>query len=411
MYIFHFLILIFTINSNHRVIKPNTVIQQQLLNQTQPNKTEPKSASIGTNYFVAKTGSDNNTGTSVSPFLTIQKAANVVNPGDTVFVRDGNYTSSAVQVVSVKSSGTAISPIVFRSETKWGAVIQKSSTILTTESAISFNSRVAYVKIENFEIRNISFWAIYIPEGCNHIEIRGNKIHDIGKVCTDSDMGLVGLNLYKCSDITVEGNRMHDIGRYASGENGCKTTNQYYMNHDHAIYAEGVTGLKINNNIFYNIKAGWCVHVFSGTGLVSSDISILNNTFAFSNIYRKGQVVIFDVNNLLIANNIFYLTNEVAVNLPKVTTQSHCIIKNNITYGGTITSVIPSGFTIINNIDNTDPKMVSPSTYDFRLQSKSPAINSGINVGLTTDYLKKAVGGLPDIGAFKYTDSIEPAVN
>jgi len=360
-----------------------------------------KAGTTGTNYYVAKTGNDNNAGTSSSPFLTIQKAANIVNPGDSVIVRDGNYTSSAVEVLSITRSGTASSPIVFKSEHKWGAVLYKSSTTLTTESAISFNGKVSYVKVENFEIRNIVFWNIYIPAGCNHIEIRGNNIHDIGRICTDTDMGLVGMYLEGCSDIIVEGNIFHDIGRYASGENGCSNSNQYYMNHDHAIYIEGASRIRINNNIFYNNKSGWDIHMYSGTGLFSADVSILNNTFAFQNPNRDGFMVIFYATNTLIENNIFYSPRNVAVNLSGIGAGSTGTIRNNITYGAVAASVTPSGFTITNNLNNTDPKMTSPSTFDFRLLSTSPAINAGIDVGLTCDFLKCTLIGLPDMGAYE----------
>ena len=42
-------------------------------------------------YYVAKTGSDNNSGTKESPFLTIQAAANVAQAGDVITVRQGVY--------------------------------------------------------------------------------------------------------------------------------------------------------------------------------------------------------------------------------------------------------------------------------------------------------------------------------
>lgn len=50
-------------------------------------------------YYVATNGSDGGTGQSLSdPFRTIQKALNVVQPGDTVWVRGGTYRESAQAV-------------------------------------------------------------------------------------------------------------------------------------------------------------------------------------------------------------------------------------------------------------------------------------------------------------------------
>ena len=46
----------------------------------------------GTNYYVSKTGSDTNSGLSVSgAFLTIQRAMDVVGPGGVVTVAGGIY--------------------------------------------------------------------------------------------------------------------------------------------------------------------------------------------------------------------------------------------------------------------------------------------------------------------------------
>src|SRR5688572_5954217 len=42
-------------------------------------------------FYVAPTGKDTNPGTAPAPWLTIQRAANTVNPGDTVIVRPGVY--------------------------------------------------------------------------------------------------------------------------------------------------------------------------------------------------------------------------------------------------------------------------------------------------------------------------------
>lgn len=50
------------------------------------------SASIwATEYHVAKTGSDQNDGSAASPFLTINKAAMILKPGDVVTVHEGVY--------------------------------------------------------------------------------------------------------------------------------------------------------------------------------------------------------------------------------------------------------------------------------------------------------------------------------
>jgi len=44
-----------------------------------------------TEYHVAKIGSDRNSGTLDSPFLTIQAASNLAQPGDMITVHQGIY--------------------------------------------------------------------------------------------------------------------------------------------------------------------------------------------------------------------------------------------------------------------------------------------------------------------------------
>lgn len=60
-------------------------------------------------YFVSTTGSDFSAGTLNAPFQTIQRAANLARPGDTVLIRGGTYH----EMVAPARSGTAGAPITF----------------------------------------------------------------------------------------------------------------------------------------------------------------------------------------------------------------------------------------------------------------------------------------------------------
>ena len=63
-------------------------------------------------YVDVNGGKDNSDGSSANPFSTIQKAANVVKPGDTVIIRPGIYYEN----VELKTNGTKDAPIVFKAE-------------------------------------------------------------------------------------------------------------------------------------------------------------------------------------------------------------------------------------------------------------------------------------------------------
>ncbi|MBN1223332.1 MAG: DUF1565 domain-containing protein, partial [Candidatus Aminicenantes bacterium] len=60
-------------------------------------------------YHVALTGNDSNPGSSVSPWRTIQHAANSVVPGATVTIHEGSYEEEVV----FANSGTADASITF----------------------------------------------------------------------------------------------------------------------------------------------------------------------------------------------------------------------------------------------------------------------------------------------------------
>ena len=60
---------------------------------------------------------------------------------------------------------------------------------------------------------------------------------------------------------------------------------------------------------------------------------------------------------------------------------------------------------------SSDPKYISPATYNYALQSNSPDINSGAFVGINSDYLGNPIYGTPDIGAFEYYPQFNADIN
>jgi hypothetical protein len=68
-----------------------------------------------TTYYVSSIlGSDNNAGTTATaPLASLQAAADLVHPGDTVLVMNGTYTNGGNDVLTISTSGTAGAPIIF----------------------------------------------------------------------------------------------------------------------------------------------------------------------------------------------------------------------------------------------------------------------------------------------------------
>ena len=77
--------------------------------RTGPDAVEGlESRTLLSTYYVSTSGSDSADGQSLSsPFKTIQQAANVAEPGDTVLVRGGTYRETVTPAHSGTSSGPA----------------------------------------------------------------------------------------------------------------------------------------------------------------------------------------------------------------------------------------------------------------------------------------------------------------
>ena len=102
-------------------------------------------------YYLSKTGNDDNDGVTVdSSWASFSYAWNVLQPGDTLLVRDGTYD----ETLSPTVSGTADLPITILAENRGGAVIQKTQD----GSAISITSTsaqtIAYITIDGFIARS-----------------------------------------------------------------------------------------------------------------------------------------------------------------------------------------------------------------------------------------------------------------
>jgi len=157
-------------------------------------------------------------------------------------------------------------------------------------------------------------------------------------------------------------------------------------------YKTAVRNLQFYNNVMLqtvpNINpAGSSGIMFSmATSDATAGIIVLkNNIIQVSNglsLTRSGQLT---GANLTHTNNIYKLSNGTVTNF---------------TLGST--EISTSG-TIWTNTSNTNPL-----NWDYRLTNTSPAINSGVNVGLTKDFIGNSVSNTPSIGIYQYGGSVAP---
>ena len=376
----------------------------------------------GTTYYVSPTGNDSNPGSETSPFRTIQRAANVVNPGDSVIVEDGTYTgtgagtpcASSVQpsVVCLARGGTSTAPVTFRARNHLGAKIDGRSNA----STYGFNFLADFIRIEGFDIFGMgnatNDAAGIVIYGAGHdVVIKRNAIHDIGRLCASHQYGMNGIFVQNAR-VRIEGNHIYDIGRFAAGENGCSPSNAYYKNHDHGIYvngnsdgdAPGARDILIANNLFTNIARGWAVQVYPGT---VANLSILHNTFAEPNPYNVGHIIVAaSTTSARIMNNVFYEPTTAGIYFYSGT-HTGMKVTHNLS-SRAISDRTPAGVTFTSNQASTDPLLTS---FEYEPRSSSPAIDRGVTLADVPQDIQGGVrpsGAAADVGAYEVPSTTSP---
>jgi hypothetical protein len=377
--------------------------------------------------YVATTGDDRNDGRSKSrAFQNIQKAADVVEPGDVVCVLDGVYGSGGkTYPLNIRRSGTPEAWITFKAESKWRAILDGQRDC---HSYINFQAPVSYIRVEGFEIRNTNSGGIWVQRnfddpsnGTHHIAIQGNYVHNIGNNPVDAPSGqgiFVGSMNHH---ITIDGNLWHDIGT---------THPTHRLVHDHALYISGWDPgpshhISVTNNIMYNI---------SGMALTlgCEDCLVSNNIAAWSNTNSSGGSALLSIRedhghrNITIQNNIFYqpATNSdgQAAMWAHGSTFENVVVRNNIVFDGSMWLPAQNpNFIMEGNFcredcqeDEIDPEFVAvsndgnPTNDDWHLQSSSPAVDAGISQDAPAhdfEGTSRPQGSNFDIGAYEFVGS------
>lgn len=147
--------------------------------------------------YVATNGNDlRGNGSLATPFATINKAASVARPGDTVFVRGGVYR----QTVAVWTDGTEQARITFRPHGKERVIIDGGGR---RADAVTIGGD--YVDWIGFEIRNSGHIGL-VCWGAHHVRLLGNTIHH----CERGGIYVGHSEPYRAHDVVVAGNTVRD---------------------------------------------------------------------------------------------------------------------------------------------------------------------------------------------------------
>jgi len=229
---------------------------------------------LATDYYIAKTGNDGNSGTSTSsPWFTTSKADSTLIAGDTVYLRTGTYT----QTINPTNSGTTGNYITYRAYEEEVVTITDSydladlsgKSYIVIDGLRFIDAGHYWINMEgatNCIISNGYYekargWAGFrLTEGANYNKIQNNTLIatcPCSSICEDQGGPHDIVNIKDSNHILVEGNIIvggtHDaIGVYdrVSGQNYTVIRNNYIQNKMHSnIDIWGIEYLLFENNV------------------------------------------------------------------------------------------------------------------------------------------------------------------
>jgi chitodextrinase len=257
-------------------------------------------ASTGTVFYVALTGSDANPGTLAAPWRTIQKALNVLLPGQTALVREGTYR----EALTWRRAGTAAAPVTLAAYPGERPVID--GELVRRPLTITYAGK--YLRVRGLTlVRDCCTSGGQIDIYGQFIELADNEIRD----------GL-GKGMYFSSqsrNVHVIGNHVHhngtpgdqqDHGLYVQGQDHLLANN---LIHDHfdgfgiQIYPGASRVFVVNNTITHNAQSG----IVAGGSAIAHDITIRNNIIAFNRFYGvANRGCPDDLDNVQVQNNVIH---------------------------------------------------------------------------------------------------------
>ena len=367
-------------------------------------------------YFVSPTGSDSNSGTSMSAALKTLGAATKLplKGGDCVTVADGTY-GETVLVTSSGSADTCTGYVVFRSASPGGAKVVSSDPY----NGFMVNSN--YVMVDGFDLHDTSTGSAFTA-GTNTLSngkvIVYHHIAAIRNVAHDS--GGAGLGALHADYVRFEGNTVYgNSSRSTYGDSGIDLWDSLVENN--VIWGNGGRGIEASG------------------AQPTSHVTIRNNTVWNDNVQQQqygGSEIVSWGNGNAISNNIVILgpdaQNGTAANQTTVAIADRCgpssagvqitggsTWANNLVYtmktGAPLSSsncvTTPSSYTTIpvgSNLMGVDPGLAAQtstaalSVQDFTIGAGSPATHKATGADFAPydfAYVTRPVP--PSIGAFE----------
>jgi hypothetical protein len=419
-----------------------------------------------TNYFVSGiSGNDNNNGLSIgTAFKTIQRAADLTLPGDSVFVLNGTYSNPCPEcnVVTISRSGTQSAWIVYINYPGDTPLLEFNGW-----QGFQVKDGAGYIEINGFVIcgnsANVTLdSALNQPGSCNNPggsvdpKYNGNGIQTHGLSGFSSGyphhVRIINNTIFNCcgagvssvqSDyLTIENNIIYNNGWYTIfGSSGIVLYQNWNFDNDTTNYRMLIRNNRMFGNMNYIPWPGAPCEITDGNGIIVDDSKNTQNgstiglyigkTYITNNlVYGSGGagIHVYLSEHVRIVNNTAYYNQQTPVIFNgeiDASSSNDIIIRNNIFnamtnkpintnwnntnvvhdynlyYGGNGSSV-PGLNTLTGN-----PMFVNPTLTidaDFQVNSGSPAIDNGSSIfapNIDFNGVIRPYGNDYDIGAYE----------
>ena len=426
-----------------------------------PTPTPTPSPIVSGAFYVTTNGNDANPGTESQPWRTIQKAANTLTAGQTVYVKAGTYNEQ----VTVRNSGSAGKYITFSAYLD--NIVIVDGTGINMDPGYGRDGGLiqiwgkSYIKVSGFTIINSGYAGLFVntPGSYNNppshdIIFEGNTIKDswaaaiimFGRGSSNAENYVARNNIIirghmggdpmaheslsvggKISNFEISGNTIKDSfwGAIDSKDgvyngkifgNTCTNTEMSCVYVDG--YSIGADNIDVFDNVVHDMKNVGTesngFNVNSEQGGPTTNIRFYNNlvynnpgTAMRMSYYRSGTEG--KVDRITITSNTFFNNGVGNANRGGISIErsdaTNTVIRNNIIFQNGFGVRNSEADAIMSNNLETNPLFLNPSVFNFHLHVNSPAINKGSSAnapGFDFDGKARPSGGGYDIGAYEY---------
>ncbi len=372
------------------------------------------SQSTTNTYYVAKSGSDGNPGTSSQPFLSIKQCVRILVAGDTCLVRGGTYNEHFINIgAGSTASGTSWSnPITLKAYPGEPVVV----TNIAEDSIMYFGGGNLFWIIDGFIFEGSSGWRCcdtaggLINGGGSYVRIQNSEIRygvSNGVLAAGAYWELLNLNVHHNG---TQRGRVNFHGVYWFGTNLVIDGGAYHDNAGYGIHIFNSLSSSVSDNTVRNTRV-FANNTQGGNGGVI--LSSGSNNSAYNNlIYNNaedGLDIDYRCNGCSAYNNTIYNNSRWGMQLGANVLVMNTTVKNNIVYGNLNAIRDKGSFTNASNNMTSNPLFANVSEGDFSLQPASGAIAAGENLSsiFTTDILNnlRSTTRPFDLGAYAFNST------